>query len=59
MTDITKKIVRKVIKKKKLEKEHKAKQVESFSSTVSHELQTPISSILFFIERINEFLVIC
>mmetsp|Transcript_22843 Transcript_22843/g.30455 ORF Transcript_22843/g.30455 Transcript_22843/m.30455 type:complete len:91 (+) Transcript_22843:224-496(+) len=42
------------------EKQLQARQVENFTSTVSHEMRTPIASVLFFATRLNEFfLVLC
>ena len=55
-SDVTKKI--KTIMKEKMtaEKVQQAKNAENFTSTVSHEMRTPLGSMLFFIGLIENLL---
>jgi signal transduction histidine kinase len=52
MSDVTVKINDKLNRMQQKEKELMAIQTESFTSTVSHEMRTPISTLLFFVRLI-------
>ena len=56
MTDVTKKIHSRLRAKHAQEKEQKAQHAENFQSTVSHEMRTPLESILFFVRQVQIFL---
>ena len=55
MTDATKKINTKILKLKDQEKRTQMQQTENFTSTVSHEMRTPLASILYFIKLIMQY----
>ena len=48
ISDITKKVNQLINEKHIQERQHIAKQAENFTSTVSHEMRTPLATILFF-----------
>ena len=54
--DVTKKIKTKLNEKMTAEKVQQAKHAENFTSTVSHEMRTPLGSMLFFIGLIEALL---
>ena len=56
MADTTKKIHNRLHAKHAQEKEQQAQHAENFKSTVSHEMRTPLESILFFVRQIQAFI---
>ena len=54
---MTKKTLSNINNKLYKEKDELAKQIESYSSTVSHEMRTPIASVMFFIKYIIDFVM--
>ena len=50
--DKTKRVREKLYRMKRQEEYQLAQQIESFTSTISHELRTPIVTILFFLQRV-------
>ena len=54
--DVNKKIRTKLNEKITAEKVQQAKHAENFTSTVSHEMRTPLGSMLFFISLIEALL---
>ena len=42
--------------KKRKEQEERARQAESYTAMISHEMATPLGSIIFFLNFINTFL---
>ena len=55
-SDVSKKIKTKLNEKMAAEKEQQAKIAENFTSTVSHEMRTPLGSIIFLIGLIEKLL---
>ena len=55
MRDVTKKVKALVLKHQHLEAKIQAQQAETFTSTVSHEMRTPIQNCLFFIQQLELF----
>ena len=49
--DSSKKLRTNIVEKQSSEKTHIARQTESFTSTVSHEMRTPIGTAIFFVTR--------
>ena len=49
MKDATKKIRNSILKMQNQEKKMQKEQSENFTSTVSHEMRTPLASILYFV----------
>ena len=56
ITDATTKIADKLMRLQAREQHQTNQQTESYSSTVGHELRTPLLSIMFFLHRIIEYL---
>ena len=52
MNDATSKVNNKIEKLKRHEKKQSEMQTESFTGTVSHEMKTPIQTLIFFIKMI-------
>ena len=52
VTDHTKIMRRKLARMRLQEEEQLEQQTENFSSTVSHEMRTPILSIIFFVKQL-------
>ena len=55
-SDVSKKIKTTLREKIAAEKEQQAKTAENFTSTVSHEMRTPLGSIIFLIGLIEKLL---
>lgn len=55
-SDVSKKIKTTLREKMAAEKEQQAKTAENFTSTVSHEMRTPLGSIIFLIGLIEKLL---
>ena len=56
LTDASDKVRLKAMKMLLKHKKELAKQAENFTSTVSHEMQTPLGSILFFIGQLEKII---
>jgi len=52
ISDCTKKVRSTILQKQKQEQANIAQQTESFTSTVSHEMRTPLGSSVFFVKQI-------
>ena len=50
--DKTKRVREKLYRMKRQEDYQLSQQIESFTSTISHELRTPIMTVLFFLQRV-------
>ena len=60
ITDQSKKTILTIKNKKLEEAQFIARQTENFTATVSHEMKTPIDSVLFFSNRLHAFFnVLC
>jgi len=57
INDVTKKINGKVKEMHHREKQQEATQTESFTATMSHEMRTPLGTVLFFIKLIQDLIV--
>mmetsp|Transcript_25398 Transcript_25398/g.31784 ORF Transcript_25398/g.31784 Transcript_25398/m.31784 type:complete len:85 (+) Transcript_25398:1206-1460(+) len=56
MTDVTKKICSRIGEKRLMEEQLRAQQAESYTATLSHEMRTPLASIMFFLDFILKFI---
>ena len=54
MKDVTKKIIDMILNMQKQEKKQQREQAENFTSTVGHEMRTPLASILYFIKLLMQ-----
>ena len=55
INDITKMISEKLIKMEYLEHQQEKLQAQNFTSTISHEMQTPIETMIFFLNQVIGF----
>jgi len=54
--DKTKRVHEKLLMMERKEETQMKQQVESFTSTISHEMRTPILTIIFFLQQVMEML---
>ena len=56
ITDSSKKVFASLSLKKRKEQEARAKQAESYTAMISHEMATPLGTIIFFLNFIGSYL---
>ena len=56
LTNVTKKIMQKLLNLQRREEKQEQVQAESYKSTISHELRTPLGSTAFIVKKIIELI---